>query len=307
MYGLNLSWPSNPGALIVIVVLCLLFGLAIRMNRRARFIAATADLSAPPRTSSQRIESPLNIWRVVAFVVAIVAMAMVLLTPVDTIGRTQLFLMHMVQAVTLTTLCAPLLLLAFPGWFLRPVLELPIVRPIARTLTQPVVASLIFNITFLAWHAPVVFHIALKQETLYHVAMLSLWFTSLLNWWPLIGPVREFRKLNYPLQMLYAFLDGQPVDIYAFLLVFSGVVIYPYFAIPPQLGIPAFSDQAVGGALLLIPGLVDLLVMSPLFIRWLAQMEERQKIKDQQLQELADAEAAALTPPPGEVLSNHEI
>lgn len=290
MNGLNLSWPSNPGALIVIIVLCLLFGLAILQAWR----------------SSER-DKPLNIWRVVAFVVAIVAMTLVLLTPVDTIARTQLFLMHMVQAVVLTTLCAPLLLLAFPGWFLRPFLELPVVRPVARALTQPVVASLIFNITFLAWHAPVLLHIAVKQEGLYHVAMLSLWFTSLLNWWPLIGPVREFRKLNYPLQMLYAFLDGQPVDIYAFLLVFSGVVIYPYFAIPPQLGIPAFSDQAVGGAFLLIPGLVDLLVMSPLFIRWLAQMEERQKIKDQRLQELAEAEAAALTPPAGEVLSNHEI
>ncbi len=237
MNGLNLSWPSNPGALIVIIVLCLLFGLAILQAWR----------------SSER-DKPLNIWRVVAFVVAIVAMTLVLLTPVDTIARTQLFLMHMVQAVVLTTLCAPLLLLAFSGWFLRPFLELPVVRPVARALTQPVVASLIFNITFLAWHAPVLLHIAMKQEALYHVAMLSLWFTSLLNWWPLIGPVREFRKLSYPLQMLYAFLDGQPVDIYAFLLVFSGVVIYPYYAIPPQLGIPAFSDQAVGGAFYPGPG-----------------------------------------------------
>ena len=281
MNGLILSWPANPGALIIISALCLLFGLAIRMKRKARLIAATADVPAQPITSPQRMESPLTIWQVVAFVLAIIAMILVLLTPVDTIARTQLFFMHMAQAVVLTTLCAPLLLLAFPGWFLRPFFEHPVVRPVARVLTQPVVASLIFNITFLAWHAPVLFHIALKQEALYHVMMLSLWFTSLLNWWPLIGPVREFRKLSYPLQMLYAFLDGQPVDIYAFLLVFSGVVIYPYFAIPPQIGIPAFSDQAVGGALLLIPGLVDLVVMSPLFIRWLAQMEEKQKIKDQ--------------------------
>jgi cytochrome c oxidase assembly factor CtaG len=266
MNSLNLSWPSSPGALVVIIVLCLLFGLVIVQARRSR-------------THEKRV----NIWRIVAFVVAIVAMSLALLTPVDTIARTQLFLIHMVQVVTLTTLCAPLLLMAFPGWFLRPFLELPVVRHVARVLTQPVVASLIFNVTFLTWHAPVLFHIAMKQETLYHVEMLSLWFTALLNWWPLIGSVREFRKMSYPLQMLYAFLDGQPVDIYAFLLVFSGVVIYPYYAIPPQLGIPAFSDQAVGGAFLLIPGLVDLIVMSPLFIRWLAQVEERQKIKDQQL------------------------
>ncbi len=92
-----------------------------------------------------------------------------------------------------------------------------------------------------------------------------------------------------PLQMLYAFLDGQPVDIFAFLLVFSGTVFYTHYAVPPQLGVSAFGDQAVGGALLLIPGLVDLVVMSPLFIRWLAQMEAQAKINDQRLQELAEA------------------
>ena len=93
------------------------------------------------------------------------------------------------------------------------------------------------------------------------------------------------------MQMLYAFLDGQPLDIYAFLLVFSGVVIYPFYAIPPQVGISAFADQAVGGALLLLPGLVDLVVMSPLFFLWLAQIEQKAKIADQKRQELADAQA----------------
>src|SRR5215472_2491110 len=137
MNGMNLSWPSNPGALVVIIVLCLLFGLVIVQARRSR-----------------THEKYINIWRVVAFVMAIVAMSLVLLTPVDTIARTQLFFIHMVQAVTLTTLCAPLLLMAFPGWFLRPFLELPVLRLVAWVLTQPVVASLIFNITFLTWHAP---------------------------------------------------------------------------------------------------------------------------------------------------------
>src|SRR5215472_8976701 len=36
MKSLNLSWPSNPGALVVIIVLCLLFGLVIVQARRSR-------------------------------------------------------------------------------------------------------------------------------------------------------------------------------------------------------------------------------------------------------------------------------
>lgn len=273
--GLNLSWPWNPFALISLVILCLLYGIGIRQASK-----------------SGAQDTPLKKRRIVAFIIAVVLIALVFLTPLDTIARTQLFSAHMLQAVILTTFCAPLLLFACPAWLLRPLLDQPFVRPIARALTQPVVASIIFNFTFLAWHAPVLFHFALIHGTIYSLELLTFLLASLLNWWPLIGPVRELHKMTYPMQMLYAFLDGQPVDIFAFLLVFSGVVIYPYYAIPPQLGLSAFADQAVGGALLLLPGLVDLVVMSPLFFLWLAQIEQKAKIADQRRQELAEAEQA---------------
>ncbi len=273
---LNLSWHWSPIALIGLVMLCLLYAFGIRQARKGNVQG-----------------TPLQKRRIVAFIVAVVVMAVVFLTPIDTIARTQLFFAHMVQAVTLTTVCAPLLLYACPAWLLRPLLNQPLVQPVARALTQPVIASVIFNINFLAWHAPVLYHFALVHGTVYHVALLSFLLTSLLNWWPLIGPVREFHKMTYPMQMLYAFLDGQPVDIFAFLVVFSGVVFYPYYPVPPPLGISSFADQTVGGALLLIPGLVDLVVMSPLFFRWLAQIEQKAKIEDERRQELEEAQEYA--------------
>jgi len=58
------------------------------------------------------------------------------------------------------------------------------------------------------------------------------------------------------------------------------------------LGISAFADQAMGGALLLLPGLVDLVVMTPLFFLWLAQIEQKARIDDQKRQELSEAQAA---------------
>ena len=272
--GLDVSWPWNPILLIGVIILCLLYGFGIRQ---------------PHKSGKQ--DAPLKKIRIVAFVIAVALMIVVFLTPLDTIARTQLFSAHMLQAVTLTTFCAPLLLIASPAWLLQPLLERPFVRPVAQVLTQPVVASIIFNITFLTWHIPGLFHFALLHNTIYNLELLTFLLTALLNWWPLLGSVRELHNMTYPKQMLYAFLDGQPLDIYAFLLVFSGVVIYPFYAIPPQLGISAFADQAVGGALLLLPGLVDLVVMTPLFFLWLAQIEQKARIADQRRQELADAQA----------------
>jgi cytochrome c oxidase assembly factor CtaG len=274
--GLDLSWPWNPIPLIGLIMLCLLYGFGVKQVHK-----------------HGKQNAPLKRVYIVAFISAVVLMVVVFLTPLDTIARTQLFSAHMVQAVTLTTFCAPLLLLASPVWLLQPLLERPFVRPVAQALTQPVVASIIFNITFLTWHLPGLFHFALLHNTIYNLELLTFLLTALLNWWPLLGSVREFHNMTYPKQMLYAFLDGQPLDIYAFLLVFSGVVIYPFYAIPPQLGISAFADQAVGGALLLLPGLVDLVVMTPLFFLWLAQIEQKARIADQRRQELAEAQARA--------------
>lgn len=264
-YGLNLTWHWSPITLACLVLASLLYIFALRRARRAK-----------------SEEKPLQARRVASFFAAVAIAALLLLTPIDAIARTQLFSVHMFQSVILITVCAPLLLYSLPGWLVQPLFAHPFVRPIARFLTQPVIASAIFNLTFLLWHAPLFFNFALRNGTFYHVMLGSFLLASLLNWWPLIGPVRDLHKMTYPQLMLYAFLDGQPVDIFAFVLVFTFVVIYPHFAVPPQLGISAFADQAVGGALLLLPGLVDLCVMSPLFFRWLGQLEAMAKIVDRQ-------------------------
>lgn len=277
MYGLNFSWHWSPIALIGIILLCLLYGVGIRQARKYT-------------------HAPLKLYQVAAFVAAIVVMILVLFTPLDTIARTQLFTAHMVQAVLLTTLCAPLLLAACPDWLLQPLINQPIRGRIFQAITYPLVASSIFNATFLIWHAPGLYNLALAHGTLYHVELLSILLTALLNWWPLIGPLRRLQRLSYPMQMVYAFFDGQPVDIFAFLLVFTGVAFYSHYVIPQQLqdlSISAVADQTAAGALLLIPGLVDLVVMSPLFFRWLTQIERQAKIDDQRRQEEVEAEEAA--------------
>jgi cytochrome c oxidase assembly factor CtaG len=265
-YGFSLIWPWNPGALICLIALCLLYALGLR---RAR--------SNPARNPQDK---PVQAYHIVAFFVGMLLAALVLLTPIDTIGRTQSFIIHIAQVVVLTTVCVPLILIGCPARLLRPVAEQPIVRSILNVLMRPLVASVIFNLVFLLWHAPVIYPIAMANEALYHVEMLSIFLLAFLNWWPILGAVDELHWLSYPAEMLYVFFDGQPVDIFAFVLVFSGTTLYPRYAVPAQLGISAFADQAAGGALLLIPGVIDLIVMTPLFFRWLGQIEERTRQAD---------------------------
>ncbi len=275
--GLIFAWHWSPITSIGLIVLCLLYAAGLRF------------------TYKDKVQTPFKKRNLISFVAAIIILALVLLSPLDSIARSQLFAAHMIQAVTITTICAPLLLESMPDWFVQPLVERAPVRYIFQLLTFPVLASIIFNVTFLVWHAPGVYIYSLQHGTLYHVAMLSFLVTSLLNWWPLIGPLGRWRNLSYPAQMLYAFFDGQPVDIFAFLLVFTEVLIYhgAGYHIPTSwlnYGYSQLADQTIGGAFLLVPGIVDLIVMSPLFFRWLAQLEQKQKIVDEQLQAEMEAE-----------------
>jgi putative membrane protein len=285
--GLSSTWPWNPGALVILVLFVVFYLLGLR------------------RLHAQH--ESVSLTRIIAFFSGIIIAALLLLTPVDTIGRTQLFTVHMAQAVILITLCSPLLLAGSPAMLLQPLIELPVVKQVIRLLTRPLVASLLFNINFLLWHAPLIYAVAQKDPTLYNIQLLSIFLTSLLNWWPLIGSVQELREMSYPLQMLYAFFDGQPVDIFAFVLVFSFVTIYPHYMIPAQLNLSSFGDQAAGGALLLIPGLVDLVVMTPLFFRWLGQIEKSTHLADQERQRLAEMEEEDEEEEDDEVIDQHAV
>ncbi len=269
--GLAFTWSWNLLSLLAILVICALYGLGLRS------VWGERDQQARP--------GPL---RLLSFGMALLLLVLALLTPVNTIARMQLFSVHMAQLIVLTTICMPLLLLACTDAMYQPVLRHPLVRNLVRSMTHPLVASMTYNLVFIAWHLPVFFTLAQANPWLYQVEVLTILLVGLINWWPLIGPVGSLRGLSYPLKMLYVFADGLPLEIFAFLLVYSGVVIYPHYVVPAQIGFTAYPDQAIAGALLMLPGLVDLLVMSPLFFRWLGQIDRQARLDDESRMEQFD-------------------
>ena len=276
--GIILTWHWSPFSLAALLLFCLAYGLTLGLMHR--------------RNPQER---PIKKRQIAWFIGGVLIVALFLFTPIDTVARTQLFLAHMFQVVFIITFAVPCILFACPGWLFHPAFDWPVSRAVLAVLTQPVTASLLFNAVFIFWHLPLVYDKTLLPQSsyLYHLMIWSLFLVSFLNWWPLIGPDRQLHHMSYPAQIAFAFLDGEPLQIYAFIIVFSGVVVYPY-VVPAQL-FNAFADQASAGALLLLPGIVDLVVMSPLFFRWLRQIEEKAKRNDERLQILRDArERAAL-------------
>ncbi len=283
--GLSLDWSWSIGGVLFFVVLALLYIWRLSQVRSFNTIEDQGDAE---RDRKRITEPAIKRRQIVAFFCGWALTALLVLSPINTIARTQLLSVHFAQAVLIASISAPLILYGCPAIILRPLFSTPIIRTLFKFITFPVVASLSFNICFLLWHLPKFYHASMTNADLYQLWILGVFVTSLLNWWPLIGSLKEIWSMSYPMQMLYAFFDGQPADIFALVLVFSGIAFYPQYAIPAQLHLTAFADQTVGGALLLIPGLVDLGVMSPFFFRWLRTIEERTRLADLQRQEEAE-------------------
>ena len=274
--GIILRWHWSPFSLAALLLFCLAYGLTLWLMHRHK-----------PE------ERPIRKRQVAWFISGVLIVALFLFTPIDAVARTQLFLAHMFQVVFIITFAVPCILFACPDWLFQPAFDWPASRAVFKVLTHPVVASVAFNLTFVIWHVPSVYDKTLLPQSsyLYHIMLWSLFLVSFLNWWPLIGHDRQLHNLSHPAQIAFAFLDGEPLQIYAFIIVFSGIVLYPY-SVPPQF-LTQYADQAAGGALLLLPGIVDFVVMSPLFFRWLRQMDERAKRNDERIQALLEARAHA--------------
>ncbi|MCL4465868.1 MAG: cytochrome c oxidase assembly protein [Chloroflexi bacterium] len=221
-------------------------------------------------------DDPHARWRASLFLLGSVILLLSLVSPLDELSDEYLFSAHMVQHILLATVVPPLLLLGTPDRLLYPVVRMRMVATIARFLTFPLTAFLIFNLDFVLWHLPVFYQAALADERIHVVQHLSFIAAGVLNWWPVLSPVRALARLSYPLQLLYLTLNCQPGVALGAILVFSRDVLYRSYEEAPRLfGISAYVDQQIGGLIMWVPGnVIYMVALSIVFFKWL-QGEER--------------------------------
>lgn len=181
-----------------------------------------------------------------------------------------LFSAHMVQHLMLTLVVAPLLVMATPGWMLRPTLRSRTIAALARWLTNPFHTFAIFNVVFAGWHLPPLYNLAMAHHWLHIGQHLMFLVASVLMWWPILSPLPELPRLAYPMQMLYLFLMSIPMSIVAVYIAYADSVLYPAYAIAPRIwGISPMQDQQMGGLIMWIPGgLYFFTIISVIFFRW---------------------------------------
>jgi putative membrane protein len=230
-------------------------------------------------------DEPTQRRRVVAFAAGWLTLALALVSPLDALGRAYLFSAHTLQLFLLITVVAPLCLIGLPEWLWWTLLPTRALRDATRGVLFPTVAVISFNGIILIWHVAPFYEAALHSPPLHDLQNASFLLAGLLTWWPLLTPLDRHTRLASPFQILYLVVESLPLDVFGAFTLFAQRVFYPTYALAPRLfGLSPLADQAIGGAILAVPGnLLDIVLMSLAFFGWIAREEQAQAARERLL------------------------
>jgi putative membrane protein len=252
------SWSLHPSVLIGTGLLGALYVWGIGPLRRRR-----------------QLGPPVPAVRCASFAAALLVLLVSLNGPMHDLSDYYLFSVHMVQHLLLTLVFPPLLIYGTPGWLLRPLLRPPMVLAVARFVTRPLVAGVIFAVTLAVWHLTPCYELMMREHEVHIITHLLFMVAATIMWWPVMSPLPELPRLPYGLGMLYLFLVGIPMQVVAALITTSDQVLYPWYSVAPRTwGLSPLDDQQLGGLLMWVPGnLYMFLAIGVLFFCWARESE----------------------------------
>ena len=213
------------------------------------------------------------LWRLGSFMSGIGALLVAIASPLEEFDDV-LLQVHMAQHLILMILAPGLLLAGAPAipmvrglppraakTLVGPLLRSRTVRVVFAWLTQPWVCWIAFVVATWGWHLPTTFQLALRSAGWHVVEHVCFFTTALMFWYPVVQPWPSVSRWPRWAMLPYLLLaDGQNTILSA-LFIFSGRLLYPYYATVPGIaGFTPMNDQIVAGAIMWVPGSIFYLV-----------------------------------------------
>jgi cytochrome c oxidase assembly factor CtaG len=234
-------------------------------------------------------------WRTAVFFIGIAAFLFALVPALEALA-VDLFSVHMLQHVLLTTIAPPLLFIGEPvrplllglpdalrAGVVRPLTRNDAVRSLVHLLRHPLVAVVLFVGGVYLWHWPALYDAAVEDARVHVLEHAHFFGAAMLFWSVVVDPVPFRGTLPYAARIIYLLLAGAAQNtLLGGILSFSTRLLYPHYAdTTARYGLDPLTDQRIGGALMWVVGdAVFLLGVSLAFFRWLAHEEETQRRRE---------------------------
>jgi cytochrome c oxidase assembly factor CtaG len=175
---------------------------------------------------------------------------------------------HMVEHLLLMSAVPPLLLYGLPvvpllrglpeplrRGIVGPLLRVSALRHFGHWLVTPIVAWLLMNFTFLAWHVPAAYDFALEHENWHAVEHLCFLGTSILFWWCILWPwPAQTHRRNWGILIYLVAADVVNTMLSAFLAFCDRPVYRFYLDHPNPFHVDPTQDQVLGAAIMWVLG-----------------------------------------------------
>jgi cytochrome c oxidase assembly factor CtaG len=229
---------------------------------------------------------PVDSWRARCFTVALVALGLALLSPLDALSGA-LASAHMVQHLLLLLVAAPLLALSAPSSAILRGSPLALRRASGRwrrrlglthgnlgVLRHPAAVWLLAVGVVWFWHAAAPYDATLDNELLHVLEHASFLATAVLFWQVVVG-VRGAARVSGGLGVLLVFTMAMQSVFLSVLLTFARTPWYSgYAATTAPWGLDPLTDQRLAGVIMWIPaGGIYLVVALALLVTWIRATE----------------------------------
>lgn len=233
-------------------------------------LIALLILAAIYVSASLKLRQSPTIRQALTFVLALLTILVAITGPLDELTRERSFAVYIFQQMLLVFVAPPLLLFGLPGWMVRPLMLNRFVEPVARVITRPLFAFLLFAAVFTLIHYPMVCDRVCHVNPFYGNLHSLLLFIGCLLWWPLLSPLPEYPRMTYPLQIMYLFLLMIPMTAVAAPITLATSVLYVFYVGGTHpLGLTPLADQVLGGLIMWVgQGVYIMFVFTAIFYRW---------------------------------------
>jgi putative membrane protein len=236
------------------------------------------------------------------FIIAMVVLYAVNGSPIDVLSGI-MFSMHMTQMALFYLVFTPLLILGIPDWVWKAFINLPVVKPIMKFMTKPLIALLAFNVIFSIYHIPLIFDNVRTDATLHGIYTFILFILSLFMWWPLLNKLDEYTEVSGLKKMGYILGSAVLLTPACGLIIFSENPLYATYydssawlqalslCVPvntlqglnlagPEVftSMKLMDDQQLGGVIMkIIQEIVFGVVLASMFYQWYRKDQEQQQ------------------------------
>jgi cytochrome c oxidase assembly factor CtaG len=230
------------------------------------------------RTLARRGQ-PVPGWRQFLFWLGIFLLVLAINSPIDELGESDFFFVHMTQHILLGDLAPLCFVVGLTGPVLRPVLA---IRPfeMLRVLANPLVALPIWALNLYLWHIPFLYEAAIRHSAVHALEHIAFFTCGAIMWAPVVETLPAPAWFGTGWKLGYVALVRLIETVLGNVFIWSSSAFYGvYEAGLPKWGIGVVQDQNLAGVVMMIEGsVVTLGMLAWLFLKLAAEGELRQEL-----------------------------